>query len=72
MTHTPANLKGKNLAEIFDVGGFLTKDQTDQLSAEARASGLRIADAALEFGFISEEKLVQALSLQSGFPAMTP
>lgn len=70
MTHT--NLKGKNLAEIFEIGGFLTKDQTDQLSAEARASGLKIADAALLFGFLSEEKMVQALSLQSGFPAMTP
>jgi type II secretory ATPase GspE/PulE/Tfp pilus assembly ATPase PilB-like protein len=70
--HASVNLKGKNLAEIFELGGFLTKDQTDQLTSEARASGQRIAEAALEFGFISEERLVQALSLQSGFPAMTP
>ena len=72
MTHIQNNLKGKNLAEIFEIGGFLTKDQTAQLAAEARASGLRIADAALEFGFMTEERLIQALSLQSGFPAMTP
>ena len=72
MTHIQNNLKGKNLAEIFEIGGFLTKDQTSQLAAEARASGLRISDAALEFGFMTEERLVQALSLQSGFPAMTP
>ncbi|MHB8369191.1 MAG: GspE/PulE family protein [Leptospirales bacterium] len=72
MTTTQNTLKGKNLAEIFELAGFLTKDQTAQLASEARASGLRIVDAALEFGFLSEEKLVRAASLQSGFPAMTP
>lgn len=72
MTTTQNALKGKNLAEIFELAGFLTKDQTAQLASEARASGLRIVDAALEFGFLSEEKLVRAASLQSGFPAMTP
>ncbi len=72
MTTGTSSLKGKNLSEIFESAGFLTKDQSAQLASESRASGLKIADAALEFGFLSEEKLVQALSLQSGFPAMTP
>ncbi len=72
MNPSPDVLKGKSLAEIFEAGGFLSKDQTAQLVSEARASGLKIADAAIEFGFVNEEKLVQALSLQSGFPAMTP
>ena len=72
MTTGTSSLKGKNLSEIFESAGFLTKDQSAQLASESRASGLKIAEAALEFGFLSEEKLVQAISLQSGFPAMTP
>nr|EDZ39092.1 MAG: Putative type II secretion system protein E [Leptospirillum sp. Group II '5-way CG'] len=66
------HLKGKNLGEIFEAAGFLSKDQAAQLSAEARASGLRIQEGAVGLGFLSEEQVTSALALQSGFSALSP
>ena len=66
------HLKGKNLGEIFEAAGFLSKDQAAQLSAEARASGLRIQEGAVGLGFLSEDQVTSALALQSGFSALSP
>ena len=60
--------KTKNIGEILLDYHLITKEQLARGVEEQRKSDKRLGEALTELGFVSEEKLAQALSAQLGIP----
>ena len=64
----PAALKGHKLGEILIKGNLLSREQLAKAIEEQKKSNKRMGEILTESGYVTEEKLAWALSVQLGIP----
>ena len=62
------NLKGQKIGEILIQGKLITREQLGKAIEEQKKTNKRMGEVLSEMGFVSEEKLAWAMSVQLGIP----
>ncbi len=64
------NLKGHKLGDILIQSNLVTREQLSKAIEEQKKTNKRMGEVLSDMGFVSEEKLAWALSVQLGIPFM--